>query len=189
MKKVIIICIVFVFALLGYVWQNNKQTESNNISKKDGVSSFERPEEKADISGIVKTIVGNEATILKIERPGISENVDNGNVDTKNDESETEQESRPDGGMGMGMGMGGGMGGRLNTGTEDEESAERLEMLKSMSTGEERIIIPVGIKMLKSDDGEATIATLDNITKDQMLMIWIDKTITDKNIATFVMIK
>ena len=187
MKKVIIICLVFVFALLGYVWQNNKQIESNNISKRDGVSSFERPEEKADISGIVKTIVGNEATILKIERPGISENGDDENVDIKKDESEKEQESRTGGGMGMGMG--GGMGGRLNTGTEDEESAERLEMLKSMSTGEEKITVPVGIKMLKSANGEATIATLDDITKDQMLMIWIDEAITDKNIATFVMIK
>jgi len=43
--------------------------------------------------------------------------------------------------------------------------------------------------MLKSDDGEAVVATFDNIAKDQMLMIWIDETITDKNIATFVMIK
>ena len=187
MKKVIIIGLVFVFvfALLGYVWQNNKQTENNNISKKDGVTVFERPEEKANISGIVKTIIGNEITILKIERPGISENEDNENVDAKKDQSEKEQESR----TGGGMGMGGGMGGRLNAGTEDEESAARLEMLKSMSTGEEKITIPIGIKMLKSANGEATIATLDDITKDQMLMIWIDEAITEKNIATFVMIK
>ncbi|MCK4799762.1 hypothetical protein KAS31_02180, partial [Candidatus Parcubacteria bacterium] len=171
------------------VWQNNKQAESNNISKKDGVSGFERPEEKPSISGIVKTIIGNEVTILKIERPGISENGDNENINTEKDESEKEQESRTGGGMGMGMGVGGGMGGRLNTETEDEESAERLEMLKSMSTGEEKITIPVGIKMLKSANGEAIIATLNDITKDQMLMIWIDEAITDKNIATFVMIK
>ena len=187
MKKSVAISLVlvFVFALLGYVWQNNKQAESNGISKKDGVFVFERPEEKPNISGIVKTIIGNEVTILKIERPGISSTEDNENVDAKKDESEREQESR----TGGGMGMGGGMGGRLNTGTDDEESAERLEMLKSMSTGEEKITVPVGIKMLKSANGEATIATLDDITKDQMLMIWIDEAITDKNIATFVMIK
>ena len=187
-KNIIIISLLVVFVLLGYIWQNsNKQDENNNILKRDGVLDFERPEEKPNISGIVKTIIGNEITILKIERPGISSTEDNENVDAKKDESEREQELRTGGGMGMGMG--GGMGGRLNTGTEDEESAERLEMLKSMSTGEEKITVPIGIKMLKSANGEATIATLDDITKDQMLMIWIDEAITDKNIATFVMIK
>lgn len=185
-KNIIIINLLVVFVLLGYIWQNsNKQDENNNILKRDGVLDFERPEEKADISGIVKTIIGNEVTILKIERPKISRDENDENIDVEKDESEREQESR----TGGGMGMGGGMGGRLNTGTEDEESAERLEMLKSMSTGEEKVTIPIGIKMLKSANGEATIATLDDITKNQMLMIWIDETITDKNIATFVMIK
>ncbi len=185
MKKVIMaIGLILVFASLGYfVWQNNNsRNESNEISEKQGIADFERPEEKPNISGIVKTIVGNEITILKIERPEISNNNDGENANAEKDESERNP------GSGRGMGMGGGMG-QLNTGTNDEESDERLEMLKRMSTGEEKVIIPVGIKMLKSNDGEAVIATLDDIAKDQMLMIWINETITDKNIANFVMIK
>ncbi|MCK5085696.1 hypothetical protein KAK05_03225 [Candidatus Parcubacteria bacterium] len=181
-KNIIIISLLVVFVLLGYIWQNsNKQDENNNILKRDGVLDFERPEEKADISGIVKTIIGNEVTILKIERPEISRDENDENIDAEKDRSEQEQRSGFGGGMGMGMGS------RLNT--EDEDNEARLEMLKNMSTGEEKITIPIGIKMLKSANGEATIATLDDITKDQMLMIWIDEAIADKNIAIFVMIK
>ena len=182
MKKVIIIAGgLFIFVSLGYfVWQSsNKQNGNNGISQKQGVLDFERPEEKADISGIVKTVIGNEVTILRIERPEISN--DNKNVASKKDESAKEEKSGSGGGMG-----GGGMGGRLNTDEEDDEGIERL---KSINVGEEKIIIPVGIKMLKSEDGEATVATLDNIKKDQMLMIWTDETITDRTVATFVIIK
>ena len=185
MKKVIIAAgTLLIFALLGYfVWQNNNsRNESNEISEKQGIADFERPEEKPNISGIVKTIVGNEITILKIERPEISNDSDGENTNAEKDESERKS------GSGGGMGMGGGMG-QLNAGTNDEESDERLEMLKRMSTGEEKVIILVGIKMLRSNDGKAIMATLDDIAKDQMLMIWIDETITDKNIANFVMIK
>ena len=185
MKKVVIVVgILLVFASLGYfVWQNNNnQNENNKTSEKQGITEFERPEEKANISGIVKTIVGNEVTILKIERPEVSNESENENTDPEKDESEKKT------GSGGGMGMGGGMG-QLNTGTNDEEDDERIERLKSMSVGEEKVTIPVGIKMLKSNDGEAVVATLDDIKKDQMLMIWTDKDITDKNIATFVMIK
>lgn len=185
MKKVVIIAgALLIFALLGYfVWQNNNsRNESNEISEKQGIADFKRPEKKPNISGIVKTIVGNEVTILKIERPEISNDNDGENTNAEKDE----RERKP--GSGGGMGMSGGMG-RLNTGTDDEENDERLEMLKKMSTGEEKVIIPIGIKMLKSNDGKAIMATLDDITKDQMLIIWIDETITDKNIATFVMIK
>ena len=61
-----------------------------------------------------------------------------------------------------------------------------------MSAGEEKIIIPVGIKMLKKDnekeDEKMVEATLDDISRDKMLMIWIDKDITDKNVANFVII-
>ncbi|MCD4705849.1 hypothetical protein K8R61_02085 [bacterium] len=184
MKKIITISLLFVFVLTGCVGQNSdQQDENNSISKRGTTAGFERPEEKPNISGIVKTIVGNEVTILKIERPEISNDNNGENIDPKKDDSEREQRS----GTGGRMGMVGSMGSRINTG--DEDSDERIEMLKNMSTGEEKVTIPVGIKMLKSDDGEAVIATLNNITKDQMLMIWIDKTITDRNIATFVMIK
>ena len=179
MKKVIIAAgLILVFALLGYfVWQNSN--EQNGTSEKQEIPGFEKPEEKPDISGIVKTIIGNEVTILKIERQTPGEN------DIENEDKETEKDGEKTG-SGGGMGMGGGMGSRVDT---DEDSEARIEMLKSMNTGEEKVTIPVGIKMIKNTDGEATIVTLNDIKKDQLLMIWTDKAITDKNIATFVMIK
>ena len=179
MKKIIIISLLLVFVLAGCVGQNdNKQDESEKIFKKSEVADFKRPEERANISGIVKNIIGNEVTILKIKRPEIF----NHNENPKKDESEKKI------GSSRGMGIRGGMG-QLNTGASGEENDERLERLKSMSVGEEKVIIPVGIKMFKSNNGEAIMATLDDIKKDQMLMIWTNKDITDKNIATFVMIK
>lgn len=185
MKKSVVtsLLLIFVLVLLGYTWQNNnRQSKNNEISKKNRVFDFEKPEEKADISGIVKTITGNEVTVLKIERQTFDEN-SNENRDIEKDKSDNVAERRPASGMGGGMGM----GSRLNVG--DENSDERLEMLKSLSTEDEKIIIPVGIKMLKNDNGKMIEATLDDVTKDKMLTIWIDENITDKNIAYFVVIK
>ncbi len=181
MKKVIIAAgILLVFALSGYAWQNSSNQDKNDkISEKLVIPDFERPEEKPSLSGIVKTIIGNEVTILKIERSMKPEN-GNGNIEKTDKEK---KEPKPASGFGKGMDM----GKRINTGVGGD--AEKLAMLKSMSVGEEKLIIPVGIKMLKSENGKMIVATLDDITKDQMLMIWIDETITDKNIATFVMIK
>ena len=189
MKKVIvIISLLLVFVLLGYIWQNsNKQDGNNKISENNRFAGFERPEEKPNISGIVKTITGNEVTILKIERQMSGENnnensnIEKGESDEEKDD-EREQKLVPGSGGGMGMGM----GSRSNIETEDTD--ERLEMLKSMSTGEEKIVIPVGIKILKNEDGEMIEATLNDIIRDKMLVIWTDTDITDKNVANFVII-
>ncbi len=188
MKKVITISLLLIFVLAGCVGQNSDTQEGNNeILKNNGVPDFERPEEVPNISGIVKTIIGNEVTVLKIERP---ERFENNNIEVeKNDERE---EQRPESGFGGGMGGHGmGMGGGVNAGIA-ADSDERLEMLKSVSAGEEKIIIPVGIKMLKKDnekENEKMVkAALDDIAKDKMLMIWIDKNITDKKVANFVII-
>ena len=179
MKKIITMSLLLIFILAGCVGQNDsKQDESEKIFGKLENADFKRPEKRANISGIVKNIIGNEVTILKIERPEMS----NENENPEKDESEKKTTSS------RGMGMGGNMG-RLNTSTGDKENDERLEKLKSMSVGEEKVTIPVGIKMLKSNNGKAVMSTLNDIKKDQILMIWVDKDITDKNIATFVMIK
>ncbi|MCK4744487.1 hypothetical protein KAS41_00255 [Candidatus Parcubacteria bacterium] len=191
MKKVITISLLLIFVLAGCVEQNNdKQDEGDKTLRNDRTLDFERPEEKPNISGIVKIIIGNEVTILKIERSMRIENGDMENRDIEKDDSRTEQ--RPASGFGGGIGGHGmGMGGGVNTGMA-ADSDERLEMLKSMSAGEEKIIIPVGIKMLKKDnekeDEKMVEATLDDIAKDKMLMIWTDEAITDKNIANFVII-
>ena len=63
-----------------------------------------------------------------------------------------------------------------------------------MSTGEEKVIIPVGIQMLKADPNNTgkqrtmVEATISYITADKMVTIWLDATVTDKKVASFVMI-
>ena len=59
-----------------------------------------------------------------------------------------------------------------------------------MSTGEEKIIIPVGIKMMKSSSNASTgkremvEATLADITTDKTLMIWLNANIAASTTAT-----
>lgn len=174
MKKILMISLsfIFIFTLSGCSIQND-QNKNSNTSEKLGMLDFERPEEPPAFSGIVKTIIGNEVTILKIERPNRDENAERVN-DEKTEQKKTS-------GMGRGMGMG--------TGMVSGDNSERLEMLKNMSAGEEKVIIPVGIKMLKNEDKKMVSATLDDISKDKMLTIWINGDIEDRNIASFVIIK
>ena len=188
MKKIITIGLLLVFALAGCVGQNNEKQDDidNKILRKQRILDFERPEKAPNISGLVKTIVGNEVTVLKIERQQKLDDENSENAEAKTDKDKQKETSGSVTGSRMGMGGGIGGGGGFNTGTIDDD---RLAMLKSMSAGEEKIIIPVGIKMLKSEDGEMVEATLADVNKDKMLMIWTDQNITDKNIANFVIIK
>lgn len=191
MKKVITTSLLFIFVLAGCAGQNgDKQDESDKTLREHRMPDFERPEERPSISGIVKTIIGNEITVLKIEMPANFNEMNSenkGSEEGENTENENNREQRPITGFSGGMGGHGmSMGGRSSMGTTDSD--ERLAMLKSLSTGEEKIIIPVGIKMLKNEDGEMVEATLTDVARDKMLMIWTDKTITDRNIANFVII-
>ena len=184
MKKVITMSLLLIFILAGCTGQNNNEQEEDiNILRQNRIPGFEKPEERQTFSGIVKTIIGNEVTILEINRPGDLKEESDEDENTEKSENTRENQSGSSSGFSRGMG---GMGGQLNTGTVDVD--EKIEMLKSMSIGEKKIIIPVGIKMLKNEEGTMIEATLEDVTRDKMLQIWIDKTITDKNIANFVII-
>jgi len=157
---------------------------------------FGQPDRSPDSSGIVKSIVGNEITILKVDG-GFgrrSSSTTAGAALEDGDKKDSPAVSltgsvagRPGG---MGMGMGGGQGGR-EPGSGDRTAM--LEALKEMSTGEETIIIPVGIQMLKAADSnggrrEMVEASLSDISSDKTLMIWLNASSTDKKIAEFVLI-
>lgn len=185
MKKVIAISLLLIFVLAGCAGQDNNKQDNINKASKRKILDFERPEERPNISGIVKTIIGNEVTILKIERPDMSG--ENHGEDENVEERGAERIQRPTSGFGGGMGGGGGMHGGTGTSGMGNVSG-RLEILKEMSTGEEKVIIPVGIKMLKNEDKKMVEATLEDVTNDKMLMIWTDATIVDRNIANFVII-
>jgi len=156
---------------------------------------FGQPERVADLRGVVTTVVGNEATILKIAlnqgrrvsstEPSVSPSIPeapalslNGSVNGIRGSQENF----------------GGPGGGLNRG--DSSTTNRAAMLvnlKAMSTGQEKVIIPVGIKMIKSETdatGKRTMieASLTDIIADKMITIWLNTSVTDKKIADFILI-
>jgi len=186
--------------------QGNAQSpRGNNMRRPD----FGQPDRAADLSGVVKSIVGNEVTVLKIDmtRPGAdSKNASSTESDVKTDAATKTSlvavggmpggGGMPTGGMPTGGGgMAGGPGG-MPGGQDSDSSDSRAKMmaaLKEMSTGEEEITIPVGIKMLKSstdDSGQKEMveATLSDLTSDKMITVWLNASVTDKKVAEFVLI-
>jgi methyl coenzyme M reductase subunit C len=87
------------------------------------------------------------------------------------------------------MGM---MGGERQRGANSEtDRATLMAQMKAMSTGEETITIPVGIKMLKAgtDNPRSMVeANISDVTADKMITVWLDSSVTDKKVASFVLI-
>ncbi|OGF25962.1 hypothetical protein A2303_01380 [Candidatus Falkowbacteria bacterium RIFOXYB2_FULL_47_14] len=170
---------------------------------------FGQPDREPDIRGLVKSITGNEVTILKIERPDL------GNAEGNNESDAAANPDQPNGDRafvvsggtggggerrGGGFVMMGGPGGAGGAGTTDR--AAMLKQLEAMSTGSETVTIPVGIQMLKPDTANAKDATtggrgtnmnmieasLSDIQAEKMLSIWLDEGVTDRKVASFVLV-
>lgn len=190
MKKILIFSLLMTVVLSGCS-QNNAQSEtktseSNNNARQMRMPDFERPEEEPSLRGLVKSLVGNEATILELSMPNRDQNME---MEGETEIDDSEQAPVATFGAGTGGGpMPGGMGMPGGGNRQEGDSDDRLEMMKSMSTGEAKVTIPVGIKMLKNEDGEMVSATLTDVTADKMLMIWLNKDIEDRNVAEFVII-
>lgn len=209
--------IAFLFVLTGCSktpanTQNNNQTnksgQDQNLSRsKQRMPDFGQPDKKADVRGVVKSIIGNEVTVIKIDTA-------NGRASSSPDKvsgaSSTDASNKPAvslAGTGSGAGRGG-MGGRgaggpgaggpggFGGGQSTTSRADMLAKLEAMSSGEDKIIIPVGIKMLKADtvSGSGSTqpnmveATLADVTTDKMLTIWLNASSTDQKIAEFILI-
>jgi len=177
MKKIIILPL-FLLLILSACGSG-----SGNFSKgvpENGRPDFGQPERAVDINGLVKSVVGNEVTVLKIERPGM--------VGANSGESNEDGAKTKTGMTGMSGGKMGG-GGRLK---QDVDSrAAMLDKMKEMSTGEEKILIPVGIQMLKAnpeDKGNPLEANLSDIKDSSMLRIWLNEDVKDRKVASFVFI-
>lgn len=152
---------------------------------------FGQPKTEPDVRGIIKTIVGNEVDILKIDmQRRNATSTDPAGAAAK---TGTARASLSIGG-GMPAGGPGGMGGGRQGGEGFSETsrAEMLKKLKEMSTGEEKVIIPVGIKMLKASDTkgkrEMVEASLSDLAADKSITIWLNKSVTDKKVAEFVLV-
>lgn len=195
MKKSIVLIVFFIglASLAGCTksqnMANNKVNSSGRGNFVDRRPDFGQPERRADLAGLVKNIVGNEVTILKIEWPDRNQFI-------PPEGQEREEESRPanlGSGFGGGRGMGHFGGGRGNNQNADMQ-AQMLERMKEMSVGEATVTIPVGIQMLKPDAtdentrAEMVEATLSDITNDKMIQVWLNEEITDRQIAEFVLI-
>ena len=186
MKKVLILLIIFSFVLSGCTGSNLNNSDQN--SRKE-IKNFEQPQNAPDLSGLIKSIIGNEVTILKMEM----NNPDRINS-KKNSEIESEVESKPKAltGTTNTKGIGMGMGGRQRPeGMDENTKLAMLDRMKEMSSGEEIVIIPVGIQMLKMDSETRSMvnADLTDVEVDSMISIWLNKDISDRNIAQFVLIK
>lgn len=183
--------------------QANKSGQEQNLSRsRQRMPDFGQPDKKADVNGVVKSILGNEVTVIKIDMA-------NGRASSSPDKasgaSSADTQSKPavslagaESGAGRG-GMGGrGAGGQggFGGGQSTTSRTDMLEKLKAMSSGEDKIIIPVGIKMLKADtesgpgstQPKMVEATLADVTADKMLTIWLNASSTDKKIAEFILI-
>jgi hypothetical protein len=194
MKKILILLAVFSLALTGCSGGN---LENVNKSSSKEIKRFEQPEDKPDVAGLVKSITGNQVTILKIDQPRRMNKMSG----DANSEENTDQEGDLSGksktlsltGTGSTRMPGGGgmMGGRKPDDMDEDSRSIMLEKMKEMSSGEETVIVPVGIQMLKMDEDsrEMVNADLTDITENSMISIWLNKEITDRQIADFVLIK
>ncbi len=212
MKKYLMLVILLTasFTMIACTSKQNV-SESGDISSstnpkmdtdRRGIPDFGQPSEQPEIRGLVTKIIGNEVTVLKIGRPA-RDNASSS--DARAGRTQTENGARQGGGQSGGQGgnfrTGGGgfmpgVGGVARTGggaQTAESQAAMLERIKAMSTGEEKIIIPVGIQMLKPDtaltDKPSMLeATLSDVKPNTMINVWLNKDVTDKKVASFVMV-
>lgn len=177
---------------------NDKSASTTRISRSSGLRlpDFGQPDRQPDIIGIVKSITGNQVTILKIDRP--TRGIDGQGSATSTDQKRPATLSlggttggRPGGGGFVGGGQRGGIGG----GTPVDRTA-MLENLKKQSTGEVTVTIPIGIKMLIPDTTDTTAnppkmneATLVDVKADKMLNIWLNQDVKDQSVAEFVFVR
>jgi hypothetical protein len=155
---------------------------------------FGQPDKPADLRGIVKSVVGNQVVIFQI--PNQVRRASSTPDQTPNGSTSANSARFSLGAGGQGGGHGGGRGvggfGGPGGGGQGTDRAAMLEQLKKMSTGEDTIIIPVGIKMMKSSSAngkrEMIEAALTDVTPDKSLVIWLNATVTDKKVAEFVLI-
>jgi len=164
------------------------------------------PEEQPDLSGLIKTVTGNEVVIMKIDMGEQGENMAAGMAGQEIDADQVNNQraagtglaSALSGGMTGGPGggtppAGGGPGGGGPEGDNSEESrTSMIEKFKEMSTGEETVIVPVGIPILKRQSGGKEAGTVEAVFSDikaeTMVRIWLDADATDKKVASFVLI-
>lgn len=191
MKKTLIFVLFLSLPfLLSACSLNNDNNNENLVNEDFKKPDFGQPEEDPDIRGMVKSITGNQVTVLKINSEMRNNRENIASSSKKNEEGEETfslNGNMPTSGPGGGM-PGGGMRAGFAEGGEREDL---MASLSEISEGEETIIIPIGIQMLKFSEQKERVAVeanLEDISTEKMLTIWLDDTIEDRNVAKFVLI-
>lgn len=179
--------LVLVLSACGSSTNPTQNAKGGTEVRPDRRPDFGQPKTQPEVRGVVKSVVGNEVDILKIDQP---QRATSTATSTNKTAGRLSAGGVPSGaGMGIGGGRPGGEGGGGANSTTDRTAL--MAQIKAMSTGEEKVIIPVGIKMLKSStDGTRTMveANISDVTADKMITIWLDASVTDKKVASFVLI-
>jgi len=174
------------FLLLLMVFVSACSTETVNtdttvISKSGEVLGITQPERTAEVIGIIKSIMGNEAVVAIMDMPGTSTDA------SEQTDAAAVSLTGTTGTTGTG---GGGAGGGI--GDKEAMIAEKLKNSKENMV----VSIPVGILMTKKVAGEVegeggtTVeANLSDVVSGKMVSIWLHQEIADKNIAEFVSIR
>lgn len=200
MKKksfVLLLTVSIVTMLTGCSQQSNTTTETNSSSN-TGNNTITEPTTISDISGIVKSMTGNQFVIAVLNMGDMKGQMENQESEAPDGEDSEESVALSFGGntMGGGPGMGSGPGGDRPEGGPDGmgEKGDKDSMIQEMlknSTESKTVTIPVGIQMIKkSGPGNSTEGaeevTLEDLAVGSMLQIWLDDSITDRNVAEFV---
>jgi len=170
---------------------NSEQNKEGEMDQGFRRPDFGQPDREPDVRGLVKSITANEVVIIKLDRPN-RDNINNEDKDVEQQKDETQKTKTMNmGSGGPGMGMRGGAG---KENMSEENRAQMLEKMKEMSSGEEKVVIPVGIQMLKPNTSETDKknimleASLTDIKQDTMVNIWLDESVSDKKVASFVLL-
>ena len=202
-KKMGIFLTVFSLAIVlsGCAVKNsNNSVENNNSKKEQNQTNFSQPDRQADITGVVKSITGNQVVVSKLDMEKMmaemkanmpsstSNNIPSEDSAQNKKTSSLVQTSGVPGGIGGGPQ--GGPGGRPGEENSDSSSTQKNEMLAELlknSLGDEQVLIPVGIQMTKRG-GEAS---LSDVTAGTMVSIWLTdiSSSTDRKIAEFVSLR
>lgn len=193
MKKYLILAVILLAPLAFTAC--TKKTNEDGVNKqnfdKQGrrMPDFGQPERNPDSMGLVTKVLGNEITILKIERPERS----SGDEDSEENDSKEDKKTLSSGANTRMPGMGMRGAGRGERNSEDFDEEAMIERMKEMSTGEITFTVPVGIQMLKSDteseEAEMIEANLSDIETNSMITVWLNENIEDRRVAEFVLVR
>ncbi len=165
------------------VQDQNSSNQEEKIQVKGEKSTT--PEDEADITGIVKSMIGNQITITQIDMEAIREQMMADRENTGDDEEEKKENSFVSGQPGGGMGPGMRGGGERPSLTDEQKEGIQAKMLEN-SLGDIKVIFPVGIPMYKTRNVEASLA---DVVIGSSVTVWLNDLVADRSVAEYVIIK